>query len=185
MCHCFPDFIVTGACHATSGKSKIEYNILSNSKLKDIVDGNDMWREVGDMKAKQVLHFIVVITMLLVFLANFSDLNGQEYSVAVSGQGQMGICAENSIFSEVVHHQESLGTKAQSLFSGRSLKHVSKHVLSLKNLRMILLVCLQTCLFAFVQFRIFWVSERLQLAAKKPFFNSFIKKTDKKYNLFL
>ena len=136
-----------------------------------------MWREVGDMKAKQVLHFIVVITMLLVFLANFSDLNGQEYSVAVSGQGQMDICAENSIFSEVVHHQESLGTKAQSLFSGRSLKHVPKHVLSLKNLRMILLACLQTCLFAFVQFRILWVSEKATTRSQKTILQ-FIHKKD-------
>ena len=136
-----------------------------------------MWREVGDMKAKQVLHFIVVITMLLVFLANFSDLNRYEVYIGLGEQEQMNLCAENSIFSEVVHHQESLGTKAQSLFSGRSLKHVPKHVLSLKNLRMILLACLQTCLFAFVQFRIFGVSEKATTRSQKTILQ-FIHKKD-------
>ena len=145
--------------------------------MKDIVDGNDMWREVGDMKAKQVLHFIVVITMLLVFLANFSDLNRYEVYIGLGEQEQMNLCAGDSTFSEVVYNQESLGSKAQSLFSGCSLKQVSKHVLSLKNLRMILLVCLQTCLFAFMQFRIFWVSEKATTRSQKSILQ-FIHKKD-------
>ena len=129
------------------------------------------------MKAKRILSFVAVIVILFAFLANFADLHGYEVYTGVGEHGQMSLCAENSTFSEVVYNQESLGTKAQNLFSDRSLKYVSKHVISLKNLRMILIACRPTCLFAFVQFRIFWVLEKATTRSQKTILQ-FIHKKD-------
>ena len=121
-----------------------------------------------------IFALLVLFSFLCVSLLTNSD-GSVEDSFATRSM-QQSICDSRIAFDEIACHEDGITTELQKTFT----YHTLRGSVSLKYLRMILVVCLLAGIFLPVHTGIFWVSEKATTRSQKSIIQFIHNKDGKK-----
>lgn len=111
---------------------------------------------------RRFLSIVAAFTLLFIFFVNVPRVDEYKKYVRNGANQQSCISEANIELVEIVCNDETLSAESQGI-----LHNNYRTSISIKNLRTILMVCVQICMLLFVQFRILWVSENTTTRSQK------------------
>lgn len=111
---------------------------------------------------------LIILTLSLVFsfFVNLQDIETIESLVTSSNGYHAELLSGDISFVEIVCNEDLLSVDAQVLVSN-TYKNSYRNSISMKYLKIILIACVQACLFAQALFRFLWVSEKATTRSQK------------------